>query len=149
MDSLRNRSSDALAVMGCGTGKSLSFMYPLAYYTSLGFAAGMTMVVVPHKSLVSSHLSVYKYEVQKRFPELKIHGITVGDVADTLPAFLRDDDNLPNLLIVAIDALTHLNGKHVNVMQRWDNNNKIRKIIVDEPHSIYTEPFRAAFDELQ
>ena len=42
-----------------------------------------------------------------------------------------------------------LNGRHVHVMQRWDDNNKIRKIVIDEPHSIYTEPYRAAFDELQ
>ena len=34
-------------------------------------------------------------------------------------------------------------------MQRWDDKGKIRKIVVDEPHTIYTEPFRAACDEIQ
>ena len=149
MDSLRNRSSDALAIMGCGTGKSLSFIYPLIYHASLGFATGMTIVVVPYKSIVSSHLSVYKNEIQKKFPEMKIMGITKSDVAGVLPDFLKNDDNLPNLLIVAIDALTNLNGQHINVIQRWDSNSKIRKIVVDEPHILYTEPFRSAFDEIK
>ena len=84
-----------------------------------------------------------------RSADLVLASITMGDVADALPNFLKDDDDLPNLLIVAIDALVCLNGRHVHVMQRWDDNNKIRKIVIDEPHSIYTEPYHAAFDELQ
>ena len=43
------------------------------------------------------------------------HAITMGDVADALPNFLKNDDDLPNLLIVAaIDALVCLNGQHVH-----------------------------------
>ena len=80
LDSLRNRSNDALAIMGCGTGKSLSFVHPLTHHASLGFAAGMTIVVVPCKSLVSRHLSVYKEEIQKKFPELKNYEPPVLDV---------------------------------------------------------------------
>ena len=34
-------------------------------------------------------------------------------------------------------ALVCLNGRHVHVMQRWDDHSKIRKIIVDEPKAMH------------
>ena len=56
---------------------------------------------------------------------MKTSGVTMGNVADALPNILKNDNDFSNLLIVAIDALVCLNGRHVHAMQRWDDNNKI------------------------
>lgn len=128
-----------------GGGKSLSWTLPLVSARLAGVQMRTTIVVVPYKFLASTHFKAVQDTIQDCC-ELSIALLTLADINRyELPGCLRDQNFLPDLVFLTIDALDALFKFHGSLMKSYAENKLFRRFFIDEVHTVFTETFRDSY----
>jgi superfamily II DNA helicase RecQ len=134
--------------LSCGGGKNLAYLLPVVAAAMFQKTIGMQIIVMPYNFLVCSLENSARESLQKQF-DVSIESITTRELSNqSLPALLADDENLPDLVFVSLDAFVALFTNHSTSLSRWESGGKIHQIIIDEIHTIYGEIFRVAYQRL-
>lgn len=133
----------------CGGGKSMAWLVPLSASKLAGKKRKMHVVIVPYKFLAEFH----KKSADTFFAEkMTVNTVVLSHsqiMMSTLPACLCTDTELPDLLIMGMDAATTFLAQHEASVRSWASDGILRGFYIDEIHTIYLEGFREAYEGLQ
>jgi superfamily II DNA helicase RecQ len=131
---------------GCGSGKSMSWLVPTYCRLLNGLPTGVSFVVLPYKFLVE-----YLFISAKSLFGCKSDAIVKmeNNIMQELPPPLLtgDHSSMPSLIFLSIDAMSLLVKYHFGLLENLAKQSFIRKIFIDEVHSILGETlFRPVYD---
>ena len=146
LDACNNQSKHTFCSIGCGGGKSLSWMIPTLRKSLKGVKMKMSVVVVPYCFLLEHHVSSCS-NLMGICRNISIEALTGKDIDDNiLPNILRDKESLPVILFVSLEAIRKLVECHFLFLQEVANGNYMEKIYIDESHTIlYEINFRQSY----
>lgn len=150
MDAMNNHFKHTFCSISCGGGKSMSWLIPTLRQSQLGIRPKMSVVIVPYCFLLDHHLSSCKnmlgYCSGALLSSLKGNEVEEDDV----PNVLRDEDSLPSILFLSLEALSNLTEYHFDHLQKLSDKGKVYKFFVDECHTLLSElNFRRKYTSLQ
>ena len=149
-DSSNNYTSHTFCGIGCGGGKSLSWIIPTLSRVIIGMKTKMNIVVLPYCFLVMHHYSscIDMINTTRSFSIESLIGTDISDCI--LPNILRDKANLPSILFISIEAIVRLIKYHWEYLLELAEESRIHKFYIDECHTILSEiQFRTKYNELK
>ena len=149
-DSSNNYKSHSLYNVGCGKGKSLSWLLPSFTRTRLNQKNKCTIVILPYKFLLHHHHSHVIQTLQNQ-NIIDVASVSRYDLdIDSSPEFLSEHTNLPHILFLTIDAFHFICSHFITAFREKVHCGYINKIIWDECHTIFTETsFRSCYESIR
>lgn len=140
IDTCNNTTKHALFCIGCGGGKSMSWILPVVRNTSNNFKAKMSIVIIPYCFLLDHHVdSTRRVLGNCALANISIVSLKGKDITDVLPNELRHKDSLPSLLFVSLEAIRKLIHHHLQYFRELQNEDYLFKIYIDECHTVLSE----------
>ena len=125
----------------CGGGKTLSISLPVSLKTKLGLEPKMSIVIIPYCFLLR-HIEVSIRKAIGSVSVVRILSYKKMDMTDNrLPDELSNKENLPDLLLLSLEAFSFLFDNFKAILDEWIQNNLVFKIYVDEIHTLYLEEY--------
>ena len=139
MDSCNNVMKHTFCSIGCGGGKSMSWIIPTLRQHLTRSKSKLSIVVIPYCFLLDHHVNSTK-KLFGSCHRISIHSLKGRDIEDNiLPNLLRDKDSLPSILFVSLEAIRILFEYHRSCLEELQKDDLIFKIYVDECHTILSE----------
>lgn len=150
LDACNNLSKHTFCSIGCGGGKSLSWVIPTIRNLLKQVSIKMSLVVVPYCFLLEHHVSSCRDLIGTCRRNIEIGALKGSDIDDNiLPNILRDKESLPAILFVSLEAIRKLVEYHHLYLTELGNENYLQKIYIDESHTILLEiNFRPSYEAL-
>ena len=150
LDSTNNYQSHSLYNVGCGKGKSLTWLLPSFSRTRLNQKSKCTIVILPYKFLLHHHHS-HVLQTLTNHNILDVSSYSRDDLdIDSIPRFLSEDSNLPHILFLTVDAFHFICNRYIFRLRQIIELGYVNKIIWDECHTIFTETnFRFSYDSIR
>ena len=135
--------------IACGGGKTICVTAPAVAEITCSRKITTRIFVQPYNALAQHQLFAIRNLVE-RF-KVKVAMCCGNQIGErNFPDFLSDENNLPSILIMTIDAFSKMVRFHKEKFQRWCDAKIVSKIIIDEAHLVYTEKsFRDSFTVLR
>ena len=135
--------------LGCGEGKSVSWILPVACRVMLGLPKVTTIVILPYKFLVAYHHHTSSKLMSESIDAI-VESLVASDMnSSTLPECISDIMNLPDLLFLSIDAAMILIEQFESTLREWTMRRLVDRIFIDEVHTVFGESFRTAYECLR
>jgi hypothetical protein len=132
----------------CGTGKSMGWTLPAVARIQAGYSFQMQVVILPYKFLMLYHLETTRSKLQSIF-DIDIEGYTGQDIqVSSLPLVLQEARLLPEILFLTLEAAVNLVSHHGSKMNEWVGKGLVKRIFIDEVHTMLGEGFREAYATL-
>lgn len=149
LDSCNNMYKHTFCTIGCGGGKSMSWMVPPMRQSLRGVRPRLSLVIVPYCFLIDHHMSSAMGLVGQR-TSITIECLKGKDVDDNIrPNVLRDKHSLPSILFLSLEATKLLVDYHFDFLEELGNENLFYKIFIDECHTLLSElSFRSNYHAL-
>ena len=139
IDSCNNLNKHTFCSIGCGGGKSISWMIPTLRFSLMGVRMKMTIVVVPYCFLLDHHVNSCSNLIGG-CRKINIESLKGKDIEENiLPNVIRDKASLPAILFVSLEAIRILIEYHYSYLIELGNENCLYKIYIDEAHTILSE----------
>lgn len=139
MDACNNFTRHTFCSIGCGGGKSLSWIIPTLRHSLNRTRSKLSIVVVPYCFLLDHHVISTKRLVGQ-CSNISVESLKGKDVDDNIiPNTLRDKDSLPSILFVSLEAIKTLVEYHYLYFEQLEKDDLMYKIYIDECHTILSE----------
>ena len=123
-------------ILPCGHGKTMSIMIPLALEKMHHLFCGCRIIIVPYGFLMCSLLESMNATLKKLEVTIEsCHGSQINKFR--IPYVTQDD--LPDILILTVNAASNLIRYHKDKLLLWGGNNYLRGIWIDEVQTIFDE----------
>ena len=148
-DSANNYFQHSFCALGCGGGKSLSWIIPTLKRVHDGTRTNMTIVIIPYCFLVQHHY-LHCVNLSNATRKFSVEYLIGSDISEQVfPNCLRDYQSLPSIIFVSLEAIAKLLICHFHFMKEIVEESLINKIFIDECHTLLTETnFRNKYFEL-
>ena len=146
LDACNNVTKHTFCSIGCGGGKSVSWMIPSLRQRIERSMLKVSIVVIPYCFLLDHHVGSTKKSVGQ-CSNISVESLKGRQIEDNLlPNILRDKDTLPSILFVSLEAIRKLVEHHWYYLEQLQNEDRIFKIYIDECHTILSElSFRSSY----
>ena len=136
------------ANLPCGAGKSAAWLLPLVAKASRNSGQqGFTIVVLPYNFLASYHRQSGENFLRNLNVWVTLfHSTDFGPAK--FPQELRDDNILPDIVFLSLDALNLLIKHQFSRLERLCRHGKVARIFLDEIHTLFIEGFRSSYESL-
>ena len=139
LDSCNNFTRHSVCLIGCGGGKSMSWIIPSFRYELNGQKAKMSIVVVPYCFLLDHHVSTTK-KLLGQCSGLSVDSLKGCEIDNNVrPNILREREMLPTILFVSLEAISSLVTYHFGYLEELVAGDHIFKIYIDECHTSLSE----------
>ena len=139
MDSCNNHSKHTICTIGCGGGKSLSWIVPAVRYSLNGMRPKLSIVVIPYGFLLDHHVSS-TFSLIGQCSNIVVKKLKGTDIDDNIiPDVLRDKGSLPGLLFLSLEAIGLLVQYHFRHLELLQSEGLLSKIYIDECHTLLSE----------
>ena len=134
----------------CGHGKSLTWTIPIVADRLTLKRRRMRIVVLPYKFLLSHMELTARRYISELSNVDRVKSYSGGDIqAETFPSELDDVDSRPSLVLLNLEAASHLLQYHFSRIKRWADEGTLVNVIVDEIQQLLCEfEFRQCYQEL-
>ena len=123
-------------ILPCGLGKSMSVMIPVAFEKMNNLFCGCRIVIVPYGFLMDSLFVSIRETMQCL--QVSIDTCDGTQITSNNIPFATQDD-LPDILIITVNAASNLITHHRDKLSQWCDDNVVRGIWIDEAQAIYEE----------
>lgn len=138
-DACNNQTKHSFCTIGCGGGKSLSWVIPPIRESLNSVKPKMSIVVIPYCFLLDHHVNSV-IRLVGTCSSINVEKLIGLDVYDNLrPNVLRDKSSLPTLLFLSLEAVAKLVDYHFEYLRELQNDGLIHKIYIDECHTLVSE----------
>ena len=137
-------------VMGnipCGEGKSLAFVLPTVVEVLEGYPRSRVLVVCPYKFLASSHMA-NTVKVLDGKHDITCETLSRNDCLNTKKLDELFSQESADIYFLSLEAIHFLLYNKLNEMLELVTSGGIRRIVLDECHTIYNEQFRPHYEVL-
>ena len=149
LDACNNRTKHSFCTIGCGGGKSLSWIIPAMRESLKSIRPKLSIIVIPYCFLLDHHVTSTIGFVGQ-CSSLVVKKLKGRDIYDNLcPELLRDKGSLPALLYLSLEAISLLVRYHYSYLEELQKDGLLHKIYFDECHTLLSElNFRLNFHSL-
>ena len=147
MNACNNIIKHTFCSIGCGGGKSLSWIIPaLRMRKEEMHHAKMCIVVIPYCFLLDHHVNSTN-RILGQCSRVNVKSLKGKEIYDNvLPNIIRHKNSLPSILFLSLEAVEKLIEKHFYYLEGLQRENHISKIYIDECHTILSElRFRSSY----
>ena len=132
----------------CGAGKSSAWLVPTVSRALAGNGRQTIIVVVPYKFLMECHTKAAIDKVGSL--DISVLSFAGNEIRESapLPVGLRDSNSMPHILFLSLEGMVHLVRYHPSSLKHWVEEKIVKRIILDEMHTILGEGFRTAYEHL-
>ncbi len=140
----------AFMSLPCGQGKSMSWLVPVMASLLSGRHVGLRIVILPYKFLLAHMVEQAKSLFGPTLNRIQVEFADSSTLNnDSIPTWM-DENNLPTLLFLNLDAAEKLLRYHMDRLQRWAHNSILKRIYFDEFQQIIVEyGFRKSYQSLR
>ena len=139
LDGCNNHLKHTFCSVGCGGGKSMTWLIPMVRQMLNGQRPCLSIVIVPYCFLLDHHESSCR-SILGQCNKISIGALKGSNIErDVRPNILRHRDSLPSILFVSLEAISKLVEYHFAYMEELSESQLIFKIYLDECHTMLSE----------
>ncbi len=149
IDCCNNHTKHTFCNIGCGGGKSISWMIPALREYRNGSVPKLSIIVIPYCFLLDHHVNT-AIGLVGQCTNVVVERLKGCDIDDNvLPNVLRDKGSLPSLLFLSLEAVAKIVEYHFDYLEELNNEGLVYKVHVDECHTLLSElNFRSKYEAL-
>ena len=137
-------------VMGnipCGAGKSLAFVLPTVVEILQGCSRSRVLIVCPYKFLASSHMANVIKLIDGKL-DVTCETLTMNDCLEKNKLEVFYSQEAADIYFLSLEAIHYLLYNKKTELLELIASGGIRRIVLDECHTIYNEQFRSHYEVL-
>lgn len=136
-------SRHMLSLQPAGCGKTMNLLIPCCFEVLNCYAKTMRILVEPYKFLNGFLEASIRKQLKNVSNDLRVVSYTLKDMKELeegqLPIELKEESDLPSILILTVDAFCFFVEQLYGVVQEWSAKGRLTSIYLDEIHTFISE----------